>query len=63
MQSNFCIFLDTEPLHKYLTHKYLLSWVEYEQYQLNNEILTCENQISIKTRKLDPTKISPYMVF
>ena len=62
MRSNFRVFRDIEPFHKYLTHENVLSWVEFEQYQLKNEILTHENRMSIKTRKLDPTKISRYMV-
>ena len=40
--SNFC---DTEPFLEYLTHENLLSWVEFEQYQSKNEILTHKNQI------------------
>ena len=62
MGSNFRVFRDTEPFHEYLTQENLLSWVEFEQYRLKNEILTHENRISIKTRKLDPTKISRYTV-
>ena len=60
--SNFRVFHDTEPFHEYLTHENLLSWVEFEQYRSKNEILTHENRISIKTRKLDTTKISRYTV-
>ena len=60
--SNFRVFHDTEPFHEYLTHEHLLSSVEFEQYRSKNEILTYENRISIKTRKLDTTKISRYTV-
>ena len=54
----FRVFRDTEPFHEYLTHENLLSWVEFAQYRSKNEILTHENRISIKTQKLDTTKIS-----
>ena len=37
------VFRDTEPFHEYLTHKNLLSRVEFAQYRLKNETLTHEN--------------------
>ena len=49
MGSNFCVIHDTEPFHEYLTHENFLSWVGFEQYRSKNEILACENRISIKT--------------
>ena len=58
MGSNFHVFRNTEPFHEYLTHKNLLSWVEFEQYRSENEILPHENRLSIKTQKIDPTKIT-----
>ena len=62
IQSNFHIFRDTEQFHEYLTHKKLLSWMEFEQYRFKNESLSHKNQKSMKTRKLDTTKISCYTV-
>ena len=62
MGSNFHVFRDTEPFHECLTQEHLLSRVEFEQYRSKNEILTHKNRISIKTRKLDTTKISHYTV-
>ena len=42
MGSNFRVFHDTELFYEYLSHKNLLSWVEFEQYRSKNEILTGE---------------------